>query len=116
MQMRPYLWLHVKDEWSNDTMKFITVRDAKATLSNAIAESQDKRVVITKHGKPVCILIGCEGYEIEDVLTAADPAFWKMIEERRSRGRTHSLESVRRRFANKNISRASKTKKSTSRR
>ena len=85
-------------------MKFISVRDAKATLSNAIAESQAERVVITRHGKPVCMLIGCEGYEIEDVLTAADPAFWKMIEERRASGRTRSLESVRRRFAKKDSS------------
>ena len=58
-------------------MKFLNLRDAKATLSAAIATSQQQRVVITKHGKPVCIIIGCEGYEIEDVLTAADPGFWE---------------------------------------
>ena len=56
-------------------MKFISVREAKSTLSETIAESQEQRVVITKHGKPVCMFIGREGYEIEDVLTAADPAF-----------------------------------------
>jgi prevent-host-death family protein len=89
-------------------MKFITVREAKATLSNTIAESQEQRVVITKHGKPVCILIGCEGYEIEDVLTAADPEFWKMIEERRARGRTRSIASVRERFARKDAAAARK--------
>ena len=48
-------------------MKFVTVRDAKATLS--------------------------------DVLTIADPAFWEMIEERRKKGRTRSVASVRERFA-----------------
>ena len=82
-------------------MKFITVRDAKATLSGAIEDSQEQKIVITKHGKPVCILIGCEGYDIEDVLTIADPAFWEMIEERRKKGRTRSLASVRERFARK---------------
>lgn len=87
-------------------MKFMSLRDAKATLSAAIATSQEQRVVITKHGKPVCIIIGCEGYEIEDVLTAADPGFWKMIEERRSRGQTRSLASVRARFARKDVERA----------
>lgn len=80
-------------------MKFVTVRDAKATLSGTIEDSQEQKVVITKHGKPVCILIGCEGYEIEDVLTIADPAFWEMIEERRKKGRTRSVASVRERFA-----------------
>ena len=80
-------------------MKFVTVRDAKATLSGTIEDSQEQKVVITKHGKPVCILIRCEGYEIEDVLTIADPAFWEMIEERRKKGRTRSVASVRERFA-----------------
>ena len=80
-------------------MKFVTVRDAKATLSGTIEDSQEQKVVITKHGKPVCILIGCEGYEIEDVLTIADQAFWEMIEERRKKGRTRSVASVRERFA-----------------
>jgi len=89
-------------------MKFITVREAKATLSNTITDCQEQRVVITKHGKPVCILIGCEGYEIEDVLTAADPEFWKMIEERRARGRTRSLAAVRERFARKDAAAARK--------
>ncbi len=89
-------------------MKFITVREAKATLSGTIAESQEQKVVITRHGKPVCILVGCEGYEIEDVLTAADPAFWQMLEERRSKGRTRSLASVRERFARKDAAAARK--------
>ena len=82
-------------------MKFITVREAKAGLSGAIAQSQEQRVVITKHGKPACILIGCEGYEIEDVLAAADPAFWETIEARRRSGRTLTLASVREQFARK---------------
>ena len=89
-------------------MKFISVREAKSTLSETIAESQEQRVVITKHGKPVCMLIGCEGYEIEDVLTAADPAFWKMIEERRASGRTRPLGAVRGRFARADAARARK--------
>ena len=80
-------------------MKFVTVRDAKATLSGTIEDSQGQKVVITRHGKPVCILIGCKGYDIEDVLTIADPAFWEMIEQRREKGRTRSVASVRERFA-----------------
>ena len=89
-------------------MKFVKVRDAKATLSGTIEDSQEQKVVITKHGKPVCILIGCEGYEIEDVLTIADPAFWEMIEKRRAKGRTRPLASVRERFARKDAAEARK--------
>jgi prevent-host-death family protein len=91
-------------------MRFITVREAKATLSDTIAQSQGQRVVITRHGKPVCVLIGCAGYEIEDVLTAADPAFWKMIEQRRARGRSRSLAQVRQSFARKDSATAQKAK------
>jgi hypothetical protein len=40
-------------------MKFITVREANATLSNAISESQEQRVVIMKHGKPVPASMNC---------------------------------------------------------
>ncbi len=96
-------------------MKFITVRDAKATLSGTIEDSQEQKVVITKHGKPVCILIGCEGFEIEDVLTIADPAFWEMIEERRTKGRTRSLASVREKFARKDAASSRKRSKSRKR-
>ena len=93
-------------------MKFITVRDAKATLSGTIDDCQEQKVVITRHGRPVCILIGCEGYELEDVLTAADPAFWEMIAKRRAEGRTRSLASIRERFARKD---AAATRKRTTR-
>lgn len=65
-------------------MKFVKLGDAEAKLSAAIAASQHQRVVITKRGKPVCIIIECQGYQIEDVAAAAEPGFWKMIDERRS--------------------------------
>ena len=94
-------------------MRFISVRDAKATLSGTIEESQEQKVVITKHGKPVCILVGCEGYEIEDVLTLADPGFWEMIAERRKTGRTRSLALVRERFARKDAAAARKRRASS---
>ena len=93
-------------------MKFISVRDAKATLSGTIEDSQGQKVVITKHGKPVYILIGCDGYDIEDVLTVADSAFWEMIEKRRAKGRTRSLASLRERFARKDAAASRKRAKS----
>jgi prevent-host-death family protein len=82
-------------------MKVFSVRDAKASLSNAIAESQEQRVVITRHGKPVCVLVGCEGYSIEDVLTATDPEFWKMLRDRRAQGKTQSLSKVRKKLVSR---------------
>jgi hypothetical protein len=48
-----------------------------AKLSGAIEDSQEQKIII------------------------ADPASWEMIEERRKKGRTRSLASVRERFARK---------------
>lgn len=66
-------------------MKFIGLREAKASLSEAVNQCQTERTVITRHGKPVAVLVGCEGYTMDDLYFAADPEFWKMIEERRAK-------------------------------
>lgn len=61
-------------------MKLVAIHEAKAKLSEYVAESQKDRVLITSHGKPVAIVIGVEGEELEDLLTRSDPKFWEMIE------------------------------------
>ncbi len=81
---------------SKDMPKFMSVADANNNLSHTIAEAQNRRIVITKHGKPVAMLVGCDGHDMEDIMTAADPAFWRMIEKRSQPGRkTVSLAEVR---------------------
>jgi hypothetical protein len=47
--------------------------------------AQKEQVLVTRHGKPAVLIRGVEGEELEDLLTASDPAFWKMIEARRAR-------------------------------
>ena len=56
------------------------MHEAKAKLSEYVAESQKERVLITSHGKPVAIVIGVEGEDLEDLLTRSDREFWEMIE------------------------------------
>ena len=75
-------------------MKTVALREAKQSLSGHVAHAQRERLLITKHGKPAAIVIGVEGQEIEDVLLAQDPEFWKLIEERR-RERSVPLTEVR---------------------
>ncbi len=79
-------------------MKVVALREAKASLSGYVREAQRDRVLITKHGKPEALLIGVHGEEIEDLLTMASPRFWRMIEARRRKTRTVSIDEVRRRF------------------
>lgn len=80
-------------------MKVVALKEAKAGLSQYCARSQDERVLITKHGRPLALVVGVEGREIEDVLTASNPEFWRMIEQRR-RQPTISLDELRARLAN----------------
>ena len=79
-------------------MKVVAVREAKASLSEYIEESQRDRVLITRHGKPAALVIGVEGEELEDLLTMANPRFWEMIEDRRREHGSSSLAEVRARY------------------
>ena len=68
-------------------MKFVGVRDAQQKLSGLVAEAQKDRIVLTRHGKPVAMLMGIQGKDFEEVLLEQDPAFWRLIEKRRQSNR-----------------------------
>jgi prevent-host-death family protein len=83
-------------------MKFISARDAKTHLAATLRDCQESRVVITRHGKPVAMLLGCEGYDLEDLWWATNERFWKDIEQsRRQPERTYDLAEVRSRLTSK---------------
>jgi antitoxin YefM len=75
-------------------MKVVALRAAKESLSEYVARAQKERILITRHGKPAALMIGVEGHDVEDLITAADPEFWRMIEARR-REPAISLEELR---------------------
>jgi prevent-host-death family protein len=79
-------------------MKTAALKEVKAKLSEYCERSQGERVLITKHGKPLALMIGVEGRTIEDVVTAMNPDFWNLIEERR-RQPTLSSAEMRKRLA-----------------
>ena len=78
-------------------MKTVGMREAKQLLSAYVARAQHERVIIMKHGKPAAVVIGVEGQDLEDVLLAHDPPFWKLMHERREQP-TVPLQEVRRRL------------------
>jgi prevent-host-death family protein len=55
--------------------------------------AQHERVLVTRHGKPLAVVIGVENKDEEDFDLEASPEFWQMIEERRRRP-TVSLKDV----------------------
>jgi prevent-host-death family protein len=79
-------------------MKVVALGKAKNELSACIDEAQRDRILITRHGRPVALILGVEGEEFEDLMTRSDPEFWKMIESRRKNSRTIPAAEMRRRL------------------
>jgi antitoxin (DNA-binding transcriptional repressor) of toxin-antitoxin stability system len=47
--------------------------------------AQQERVVVTRDGKPVAVLVGLENKDDEDLFYETSQEFWEMIRERRRR-------------------------------
>ncbi|MBI2899967.1 MAG: type II toxin-antitoxin system prevent-host-death family antitoxin [Planctomycetes bacterium] len=74
-------------------MKTVNVRDLQKKVRRCMQVAQKERVVVTRHGKPIAIVTGVDGYDWEDLYYATSASFWKMIEERR-REKTIPFEEV----------------------
>ena len=58
--------------------------DVKRTnLVACVDEAQRERIVLTRHGKPVALVVGVEGMDEEQVQLGGSEKFWKLIAERR---------------------------------
>jgi prevent-host-death family protein len=55
----------------------------EATLDNCVNEAQHERVIITRNGKPVALIVGVEGMDEEQLLLGSSDKFWQFINERR---------------------------------
>jgi antitoxin (DNA-binding transcriptional repressor) of toxin-antitoxin stability system len=62
-------------------MKVINLEEAK--LEACVRAARRQTVVFTRRGKPVAVLVGIKGMDLEQVKLSLDPEFWAMIEERR---------------------------------
>ena len=47
--------------------RIMSLREAKARLSEAIDSSQKAYVLVTRHGRPAAVIVGVEGSELTDV-------------------------------------------------
>ncbi len=65
-------------------MKTVSVRSLQKRVKECIDDSQQQRVIITRHGKPAAVLFGLEGEDWESVVLETDPEFWRRIQERRA--------------------------------
>ena len=56
----------------------------QATLETCVNDAQRERIVITRNGKPVALIIGVEGMDEEQLQLGSSDKFWKLIAERRA--------------------------------
>lgn len=63
-------------------MKMVSLE--KATLDACIEDAQDERVVITRNGKPVALIVGVEGMDKEQLELGSSDKFWRLVTERRT--------------------------------
>jgi antitoxin (DNA-binding transcriptional repressor) of toxin-antitoxin stability system len=62
-------------------MKVISLKEA--SLNTCVEDAQRERVVITRDGKPVALVIGVEGLDEEQVELGSSDKFWTLVAERR---------------------------------
>jgi hypothetical protein len=63
-------------------MKVVGVQGAD--LAKCVRQSQRERVVLTRKGKPVAVLLGVAGLDLEQVLLGQSDEFWSLIRQRRA--------------------------------
>jgi hypothetical protein len=56
----------------------------QATLDVCVREAQRDRVLVTRDGLPVALVVGLEGLDEEQVQLGSSDEFWKLIVERRT--------------------------------
>ncbi len=53
-------------------------------LDSLIQDAQRERLIITRNGKPVALIVGVEGMDEEQLELGSSDKFWRLIEERRA--------------------------------
>jgi len=72
-----------------------TLAAEQTTLDACVREAQRERLVVTRNGVPVALVVGVEGLDEEQVQLASSDEFWTLIGERR-RQKTLSRAEVER--------------------
>lgn len=71
-----------------------TIAFEQAELSTCIKEAQEERVIVTRNGKPIALIVGLDE---EQVQLGSTNKFWKLMSERR-RQKTMSRAELERRL------------------
>ena len=66
-------------------MKETTLEQFMKQPQAFVEAAQMERVLVTRDGKPVALVVGLENKDREDWRLETSPDFWRMIEDRRKR-------------------------------
>lgn len=56
----------------------------QANLDTCVHDAQRERVIITRDGKPIVLIIGIAGLDEEQLQLGSSDKFWRLIAERRA--------------------------------
>jgi hypothetical protein len=73
-----------------------TMQMENVMLDTCVAEAQADRVIVTRNGTPVALIVGVEHLDQEQVELAGSDGFWRPIAERRNQGTLSRAEIERR--------------------
>jgi antitoxin (DNA-binding transcriptional repressor) of toxin-antitoxin stability system len=55
----------------------------QTTLDRCVDEAQSERIIVTRQGRPVALIVSVEGLDEEQLQLGSGDKFWTLIEERR---------------------------------
>ncbi len=73
-----------------------TVGIEQTSLEACVDEARHNRVVVTRNGAPVALVVGIEGMDEEQVSLGVSDEFWALIAERRRQNSVSRAELERR--------------------
>jgi antitoxin (DNA-binding transcriptional repressor) of toxin-antitoxin stability system len=61
-----------------------TIEAESTNLGKSLDDAQRERVLITRAGRPIAVLVGLEGLDDEQLALCRSGEFWELIAKRRS--------------------------------
>jgi antitoxin (DNA-binding transcriptional repressor) of toxin-antitoxin stability system len=77
-------------------MKVVGLQEAN--LEECVRQAQGERVVLTRSGKPVALLVDVQGLDLQQIELGQSDEFWKLIRDRRGQ-KTMSRADLEKRLA-----------------
>ncbi len=68
------------------------IRIDEANIKECVKDAQHERVVLTRRGKPVALIVGVVGMDLEQIALGHSDEFWKLIRERRGQNTMNRAE------------------------